>query len=92
MTEETLDTIATLKTSATACFAIGSLALGFALSCWQALSLGGSSIPPDVAATWSAYRWSSTLITALSYIGGGLFWCKGGSVIQTIKDSTTHAP
>lgn len=92
VTEETLDTIATLRTSATVCFAVGSLTAGFALSCWQALSMGEGTVAPAVAATWSAYRWSAVVVTLIAYVGGFIFWAKGGSVIQTIKDNTTHAP
>jgi len=92
VTEETMDTIATLKTASTVCFAIGSLAAGFALSCWQALSMGEATITPAIAASWSAYRWSASIAAAASYIGGVIFWLKGGSVIQSVKDSTSHGP
>ena len=67
ITEETLDNIGTLRTSASACFAIGSLALGFALSNVQSIALA-TGVSPVIVATWTAYGWASAIVAVAAYI------------------------
>ena len=89
ITEETLDIIGTLRTSAAACFAIGSLALGFTISNFQSIAFA-TGVKPEVAATWHAYGMIGIVVAVGSYIAGIIFFCKGRSVLKKIKEETTH--
>jgi len=90
ITEETLDNIGTLRTSASACFAIGSLALGFAISNCQSIALA-TGVSPVIVATWTAYGQLSGIVAVATYIAGGIFFWKGHGVLKRIKQETTHA-
>ena len=70
--------------------AIGSLGLGFVLSTWQALSLAGSDVPADTVAAWRAYLKASIFVTVVAYSAAIFYYFKGKSVLQYVKDNTTH--
>lgn len=90
ITEETLDNIGVLQTSAASALAVGSLSLGFALSTWQALSLAGDTIPSDIKATWIAYQTAGLILTIGAYFVGLCFYWKKSTVLRKIKHETTH--
>jgi hypothetical protein len=92
ITEDTLDNIGTLRVSAAFWFAVGSLALGFALSAWQSHALAGNDVDAAAKATWAAYRTIGVVVAVVSYVAGGFYFWKGKSVIQFVKDNTTHDP
>lgn len=90
ITEDVLNNIGTLRTSAAFWAAVGSLALGFALSAWMSLSLAGSGVTDAVKATWTAYRNISFIFAVFSYGSAAAYFLKGKSVIRYVKDSTEH--
>lgn len=92
ITEDTLENIGTLRVSAAFWFAIGSLALGFVLSAWQSLSLGGDEVSETAKATWTTYRNIGGAIALIAYGAGLFYFCKGKSVIKFVKDNTIHDP
>jgi hypothetical protein len=91
VTEQTLNSIGTLRISAAFWFAVGSLAFGFALSCWQSLSLA-SDVDAATKATWVVYRNVGFAAAAISYLAGGFYFFKGKGVIDYVKENTTHDP
>ena len=90
ITEDTLDRIGTLRTSVAFWSAVGSLGLGFVLSTWQSLSLTGDGAKQEAVAAWWAYVKAGGFITAVSYAAAIYYHCKGKSVLQFVKDNTTH--
>lgn len=91
VTEETFDTIGVLRTSAALGFSFGSLCLGFALSSWQAVSMADpTTVAPATIASWTAYGWSALIGAVIFYAGGIVYAFKGGSVVQKVKDGTSH--
>ncbi len=92
ITEDTLDNIGTLRVSAAFWFAIGSLALGFALSAWQSLELADGSVTDATKASWTAYRNMGAAAAVIAYVAGVFYFLKGKSVIQFVKDNTIHDP
>jgi hypothetical protein len=92
ITEDVLNNIGTLRASAAFWAAVGSLALGFALSAWMSLSLAGSGVDAATTAAWRAYRNLSGVFALFSYAAATFYFFKGKSVIQYVKDSTTHDP
>lgn len=90
LTEDTLDNIGTLRTSAAFWSAVGSIGLGFVLSTFQSLSLAGDAVVPATTATWEAYRNMGAFLTVVSYAAALFYFCKGKSVLKHVKDNTTH--
>ena len=90
LAEDRLDNIGTLRGSSAFWAAIGSLGLGFVLSTWQALSLAGSDVPADTVAAWRAYLKASIFVTVVAYSAAIFYYFKGKSVLQYVKDNTTH--
>lgn len=90
ITEDTLDRIGTLRTSVAFWSAVGSLGLGFVLSTWQSLSLAGDGAKQEAISAWWAYVKAGAFITLVSYAAAIYYHCKGKSVLQFVKDNTTH--
>jgi len=90
--EDRLDNIGTLRTSASFWLAVGSLAAGFALSCWQSLALGGRDVSETATATWTVYRNVSGVVSLCAYVAGIYYFRKGSAVIRFIKEHTVHDP
>jgi hypothetical protein len=91
VTEQVLDNIGTLRLSAAFWCAVGSLALGFALSCWQSLSLA-SAVDEATKAAWKVYRNVGFGIALIAYLAAVFYFFKGKSVIQYVRENTVHDP
>jgi hypothetical protein len=90
LTEDTLDNIGTLRSSAAFWSAIGSIGLGFVLSAVQSLSLAGETVDAATKASWTAYWQLGLFVTVVSYSAAVFYFCKGKSVLQHVKENTTH--
>ena len=90
ITEDVLNNIGTLRASAAFWAAVGSLALGFALSAWMSIELAGDDVNATAKASWYAYRNLSFALAAFSYLSAGFYFIRGKSVIKYVKESTEH--
>lgn len=88
--EDRLDNIGAMRTSAAFWIAVGSLALGFALSCWQSLSLAGNDVPATSKVAWTVYRNVGFFIAVVAYGAGWYYFRRGNNAVKFIKEHTTH--
>lgn len=91
ITEDTLNNIGTLRLSAAFWFSVGSLALGFALSSLQSLFFTGN-VSDTARAVWITITIITGIIALIAYAAGGFYFFRGQSVIQFVKDNTSHDP
>jgi hypothetical protein len=89
VTEQVLDNIGTLRFSCAFFAAIGSLALGFALSCWQSIDLASGEAAATLA-TWTVYMNVGFFIAGVSYLAALIYYFKSESVIEYVKKHTVH--
>lgn len=90
LTEDTLENIGTLRTSVTFWSSVGSLALGFVLSTGQSLTLAADEADVATNAAWCAFFTVGLFVMIASYSAAIWYFCKGKSVLQFVKDHTTH--
>ena len=92
ITEDTLDNIGTLRVSAAFWFAVGSLALGFALGSIPALVMAPKDVPTTAFAVSCSLAIMAGVVAVVAYGAGTFYYKKGQSVVQFVKDSTVHDP
>jgi hypothetical protein len=89
LTEGDLQLLGGLRTAATVCFSLATLAFGFWLSITQAFGFS-EHLAPIVRATWSAWqKVTFALAIILAAAGVGLMWW-GRTYLATVKREMKH--
>lgn len=88
VTEDVLNNMGSLCVSATLWAAVGSLALGFALSAWVSLDLAGTDVDAAARLSWEAYRNIGFIAALCAYNAAAYYAVRGKSVIEHVKEGT----